>query len=389
MIARQAAKRLEEKMYFSTRVNRGREEEFVNRVAGYKKGSSVSIEVPPAPVVYSGSSFAGGGSAPDFTATTVSLTLDTQKHVPITYTATEKLLEITDFMERIGNPAVDALAATVEADLIARASKMTPNIVGSAGSTPTTAKTFAQAKAAMDRYLAPTSDRTLLMSSEANVEMVDASKALFNPVPSIARQYEEGAVKGMFQGAVTFDCVNLASFGNGADVAMTVNGAQTEGSSTLAVTGNTAVTEGQVFTCPGVYAVHPLTGIATTTLQQFVVTAASATGNISIYPPLNSSAVLANRTISALPTAGDALTFVGSASTNYMRSLMFHRDAFTVAFAPLPVLASCEGYTYMAGGMSVRVMTFGNGSTDTESTRIDVLYGIAGVRRLHACQIIQ
>ena len=53
------------------------------------------------------------------------------------------------------------------------------------------------------------SDRTLLMSSEANIEMVDASKALFNPAPSISKMYAEGSVLGMFQGAAVFECVNL------------------------------------------------------------------------------------------------------------------------------------------------------------------------------------
>lgn len=387
MIAREAAALLEENMYFSTRVNRGRESEFTEAVAGYKKGSSVSIKVPPTPIVYTGATFAEGGSAASFDETSVSLTLDTQKHTGLTFGATERLLEMSEFKERILRPSIASLAATVEADLIARACKMVPNIVGTAGSTPTTAKTFAQARAAMQRYLAPADNRTLLLSSEANTELVDASKALFSPAPAITKMYTEGAVMGMFQGAATFESVNLPSYGNGADIVMTVNGAQTEGASTMAVTGNTAVTEGQIFTVPGVFAVHPLTGVATTTLQQFVVTAASATGTISIFPALKTAAP--NKVISALPTAGDALTFVGSASTNYMRSLMFHRDAFTVAFAPLPVLASCEGYTYMANGMALRVMTFGNGSADTESTRIDVLYGIAAPRRLHACQIIQ
>ena len=59
------------------------------------------------------------------------------------------------------------------------------------------------------------------------------------------------------------------------------------------------------------------------------------------------------------------------------------------AIAPLPVLASCEGYTYSANGFAIRVMTFGNGQSDTESTRIDVLYGIQAVRGIHACRIIQ
>ena len=47
---------------------------------------------------------------------------------------------------------------------------------------------------------------------------------------------------------------------------------------------------------------------------------------------------------------------------------------------PLPVLASCEGYTYSTPEFSIRVMNFGNGQTDVENTRIDVLYGQVTVR---------
>jgi hypothetical protein len=265
MIAREAAGILEEEMNFSTRVNRGREEEFTQAVNGYKKGSSVTIAIPPAPIVYSTSTFADGGSVATYAETSVSLSLDTQKHTGLTFGAAERLLEISEFKERILRPSIASLAATVEADLISRACKMVPNIVGTAGVTPTTAKTFGQARAAMGRYLAPDADRTLLITSEANVELVDSSKALFNPTPAISKMYTEGRVLGMFQGALAFESYNMPTFGNGADIVMTVNGA-TQTGSTLAVTGNTSVAAGQVFTMPGVYAVHPLTGVATTTL---------------------------------------------------------------------------------------------------------------------------
>jgi hypothetical protein len=69
---------------------------------------------------------------------------------------------------------------------------------------------------------------------------------------------------------------------------------------------------------------------------------------------------------------------------------MYHKDAFTAAFAPLPVLASCEGYTArLPSGVSVRVMTFGDGNNDYERTRIDVLYGFTHVRPLWACRITE
>lgn len=386
MIAREAAAMLDEEMPFSTRVNRGREEEFVNAVNGYKKGDTVSIKVPPTSTVYNSSTFAAGGSIDTFTETSVALTLDTQQHVGLTFSAKERLLEIGDFRERVLLPKVRSLAATVEADLILRAQKLCPNVVGTAGSTPTTARTFGAARQKLQMYLAPPGDRTLLLSTEANLEMVDASKALFNPAPSISKMYSEGQLMGMFQGAATFETPNLQAYGNGADIVMTVNGAGQTGS-TLAVSGNTSVAAGQVFTMPGVFAVHPLTGAATTTLQQFVVTATSSSGNISIFPAITTA--FPNKTVSASPTDTNALTFAGSASTTYARSFMFHKDAYTVAFAPLAVLAGTEGYTARMNGMSVRVMTGGDFTNDQESTRMDVLYGIAGVRPLHACNIIQ
>lgn len=138
---------------------------------------------------------------------------------------------------------------------------------------------------------------------------------------------------------------------------------------------------------------HPILGVSNGKLRQFVVTAdftaGGTTGSISIFPELQASSASQVGTVSALPANGAAVSLVGSASTGYRQELAFHKDAFTAAFAPLPILASCEGYTATVGGFSVRVMTFGNGQSDTESTRIDVLYGFAAVRPDHAVRITE
>jgi hypothetical protein len=139
--------------------------------------------------------------------------------------------------------------------------------------------------------------------------------------------------------------------------------------------------------------VHPILGVSNGKLRQFVVTAdftaAGATGSIGIYPPISATTAAAVGTVSALPANGQAVALVGAASTAYRHQLAFHKDAFTAAFAPLPILASCEGYTASVNGFSVRVMTFGNGQTDTESTRIDVLYGFAAVRPDHSTRVTE
>jgi len=392
MIAREAADVFMEASPFLKNINRGRESEFGVDRGGYKIGSSVTVKIPPTGTVYTGSSFAGGGSAPAFSESSVTLTLSNQKHVPLTFTAQEKVLNITDFRDRILKPQISTLAAAVEADLIATATKLTPNLVGTPGSTPSTIKAFQQARQRLQLNLCPADPRTVLMSSEANVELVDTSRGIFNPVKEISNQYMSGVI-GSAIGADWYECVNLASITNGDQVtSVTVKGASQTGSTLLvnATTGK-VFKAGQVFTIDSVYAVHPLTGAVYTTQRQFVITAdataASSEASLSIYPPITTAAP--NQTVNASPSNTAAITFVGAASTAYTQSLMYHRDAFTAAFAPLPILASCEGYTYSANGFSIRVMTFGNGQTDTESTRIDVLYGLAAVRGIHACRIIQ
>lgn len=392
MIAREAADVFMEAAPFLKTINRGRESEFGVDRGGYKIGDSVTIKIPPTGTVYDGASFAGGGSAPAFAESSVSVTLSNQKHVPLTFTAKEKVLNITDFRERILKPQISTLAAFVEADLIANAVKLTPNLVGVPGSTPASLKVFQQARAALQRNLCPADPRSVLLSSEANVEIVDSSRGIFNPVKEISNQFTSGAI-GSALGADWYECVNLPSVANGDEVSgVTVKGASQTGSTLLlnATTGK-VYKKGQVFTLAGVHAVHPLTGNTYTTLRQFVITAdataASSQVSLSIYPAITTAAP--NQTVNASPANNAAVTFVGDASGSYTNSLIYHRDAFTAAFAPLPVLASCEGYTFSANGFSIRVMTFGNGQTDTESTRIDVLYGVQSVRGIHACRIIQ
>ncbi|HET8667714.1 MAG TPA: P22 phage major capsid protein family protein [Terriglobales bacterium] len=393
MIAREAADVFMEAAPFLKSINRGRESEFGSDVGGYKRGDTVSIKIPPTGTVYDGATFAGGGSAPAFSESSVSLQLSSQKHVPLTFTAKEKVLNITDFRERILKPQITTLASYVEADLIATATKLTPNLVGTPGSTPSTIKSFQQARQALQKNLCPSDPRTCLISSEANVELVDTSRGLFNPIKEVNNMFMTGAI-GNALGADWYECVNLASITNGSKVAsVTVSGGSQTGSSLLVggVSNGDTFKKGSVFTIAGVHDVHPLTGNAYTTLRQFVITAdttaSGSTVSLPIYPAITTAAP--NQTVDASPANSAALTFVGSASTAYTQSLMYHRDAFTAAFAPLPILASCEGYTFSGNGFSIRVMTFGNGQSDTESTRVDVLYGLAAVRGIHACRITQ
>ena len=387
MIAREAAKMLEEASPFLANVNRGRQDEFGEAINGYKKGEKVDIEVPRAGVVFDGKTFAGGGAATDVIEDKVPLVLDTQKHIGIKFGAKEKLLDITDFKERILRPQMTTLSSVVEADLIRRAVVATPNMVGTPGSAISTMKTFAEARAVLQRYLTPAADRSTLISSEINVSLTDEARKLFNPQAANSKAFLEGSL-GRAMGADFYEHQSVPVVTNGAAATVTVNGAgQTGNSLTIAAT-TPGFLKGQLFTIAGVFAVHPLTGENTGKLQQFVATGDAASTTLGIYPPIIPAGP--GKNVTASPANGAGLTLVGAASTSYRQSLMFHKDAFTVATAPLGVLAGCEGYTArLPNGISVRVMTGGDFTNDLENTRIDVLYGFAAVRPLHAVRVTE
>jgi len=389
MIAREAAKMLEEEAPFIANINKGRQDEFGKDVQGYNKGDKVTIKIPTAGQVFDGAKFGGTtGDASDVIENSVTLKLDTQKHVALEFGAKEKLLDLTDFKERILRPQMQTLSSVVEADLIQKGLLKVPNQVAMnlSGTNPSNALALAQAK--LNQYLVPKGERSTLLSNEANIALSGEVSRMYNPTQVSSKAYLSGYVASAY-GSDLYNHQSIPVHNKGTAETITIAGANQSGD-TLAMTAGTGgtMTEGTVFTIAGVNAVHPLTGQDLGTLQQFVVreTVTVGTGTqVKVSPSLKATAPA--KTVSALPANGAAVTVV---SVNGFQNLMFHKDAFTAAFAPLPVLASCEGYTArLPSGISVRVMTFGDGNNDIERTRIDVLYGFEVVRSLHACRITQ
>lgn len=391
MLAREAAKMLADSNFVGNHINTSRESEFGKEVQGYQKGETVKVSIPPTPVVYDGSNFAGGGSAPAFAPSSVDLTIDTQKHVPITFTAKEKKLEIADFKKNFLQPAMTALIGTVNTDLLTKMKNLTPNVVGTWGTTPATRAPWRQAGSVLSRFLAPKDARVAHFSLDAQDALAEANATLFHDSKEIKGEFSENAV-GRFAGLDFFEQTSLPVHLNGAGASYAVDGAAEAGTAITVKTGTGAITKGSIITIANVYSVHPITGVSTGALRQFVVTAdyAGGAGELPIYPAIVATSATVVGTVNALPADSAAITIFGTASQSKTQNLVWHQDAFASAFVPLPVLASCEGYTATVKGISVRVMTFGNGSTDTENTRIDVLYASpVGIRRDHATRVTQ
>ena len=388
MIAREAAKMYIEENSLIKSINTGRSDEFGQAVQGYKKGDFVDIGVPPVPVVFDGAQFAGGGAAPSLAEKKVRLQLDTQKHVALTFTAKEKKLDLTDFSERFLRPSMQSLISIVQADLLDRYMVQVPGQVGTWGTVPADRAPYSKARSYLERNLAPTGNRTVLFSSDASEKLTAANATLFHDGKEIRGEFDDGAV-GRFGGFDYFENQSLPLATNGAGASYVVDAAAQTGAALVVKTGTGAIPKGTVFTITGVNAVHPITGVSNGTLRQFVVTAdfVGGAGSVSIYPAITPTTATVVGTVDASPAASAPITIFGTASQAKRQNLAFHKDAFAAAFAPLPVIASCDGYTATIQNVSVRVMTGGDFTNDRESTRIDVLYGAAVVRPDHAVRI--
>lgn len=390
MIAREAAKMLVEEDVVVKNINTSRKVEFGEEVQGYKKGDTVKVLIPPVPVTFDGAVFAGGGNAPSAQETYVDLTLDTQKHVALTFGAKEKLLDLSDFNTRFLRPAMQSLSSVMNADLLIRMKNQTPNVVGTWGTIPNTRTPYRNAASMLDRFLAPRGMRSLHFSSDANDALAEANATLFHTGSEISDQFDENLI-GRFANFDFYAQQSSPLHTNGAGTGYLVNGATQTGSLLAVDTGTGAITKGSIITITGVFAVHPITGVSTGKLRNFVVTAdyAGGAGNVSIFPAITPTSATAVGTVNASPADSAPITIFGTASQSAIQNLGFQKNAFAAAFAPLPVLASCEGYTATINGVSVRVMTFGDGYQDKENTRIDILYGEIGVRPDHAVRITQ
>lgn len=388
MVTRKALMILHQKLNFIGSINRQYDDSFAK--SGAKIGDSLKIRLPNEYTVRSGANL----STQDTNERSVTLAVSNQKGVDVTFSSAEMTLSIDDFAERILEPAMAVLAANIEADALSMALDVyqAVNNVGNA----ITLKNALQARKALTDALAPSSNRTLLLNTQDNLDLVDGLKGLFQDSTEIARQYREGAVGRTAGFGDIYENTLLPSQTTGTALSVTtytVNGAVTaNGSSavTVASAGSTTFKKGDVFTVAGCNRVHPETKADTGALQQFVVTAdyAGGAGSLQFAPAIYTSGGSQNVTAGGLPN-GAALTKIGGASAVYKPSLAYHRDAFTFATADLVMpqgvdFAAREVYD----GLSMRIVRQYAISTDTMPCRIDILYGYKTLRAQLAARIL-
>lgn len=401
MITREALRVLVNNLVFTNLVERQYEDQFGK--AGAKIGNVLNIRKPPRFTRTDGQ----GLQLQDVTETSVPLVLTTQGQRAFTFTSQDLALNIDDFSKRFVKPAVASLANQIDFDGLQRYVDVW-NSVGTPGTTPNALLTYLQAQQKLNENAAPDDDeRSIVMPPVSQAVIIDALKGLFHASDDISEQYKRGKM-GTTIGAEWYMDQNVATqttgtawvgasptmVGSGPTYVTTGTTSSTVSLIALASTG-LVINQGDVFTIAGVYAVNPQNFISTGSLLQFTVlsnyTCSTTTAPaLPVSPPIILTGPF--QTVTAAPATSAAVTFIGGsgAVTTSPQALCFHKEAFAMACADLPLpggVDMAERVSDKELGLSIRLIRAYDINQDRFPLRIDFLYGWSTLYPQLACRI--
>jgi hypothetical protein len=350
--------------------------------AGGKIGTTLRIRLPNDYTVRTGPT-----AAPqDTVEQNTTLTVATQKGVDISFSSVDRAMSLDDFGDRILAPMVNNLAGAVAGDIIS-GSENIPNLIhavdGSNNTISPTFTTWATANGLLNSLGAPMGQRQVVVDPITEARTVSSFSGLFNSQDKVGRQYTTGRMGNNVLGFDwSMDQTVLQHTTGAYSTLGTVSGASQTGSAvtTSALAG--PLTKGDVISFAGVFAVNRVTKASTGALAQFVVTANVAGGatSIPIYPALTPGNV-AYGTVSASPANGAAITVATKAGEVYRKNFVFVPQAVTMVTADLELPRGVhEAARERYAGISMRMVSAYNISTDQFITRLDILYGHAWIR---------
>ncbi len=386
-VTREALRILHQKLNFVGNIKRDYDDSFAK--SGAKIGDSLKIRLPNQYTVRTGATL----SAQDTSEISTTLQVATQKGVDLNFTSVDLTMSLDDFSKRILDPAMSVLAANIEADALSMMLDVYQS-VNNIGSAITFGKLMSSRKVLNDALAPMDSNRSILLNTQDNVDLVDGLKGLFQDSAAIKEQYREGSM-GRTGGFDFYENTLIANQATGTAAAATgytVNGAVTVNGSTavtLAAGANT-FKKGDVITFVGCNRVHPETKADTGVLQQFVVAAdyAGGAGSLSFAPAIYTSGGRQN-VVAAGIANGVAVAKIGGASAIYKPSLAFHKDAFAFATADLVMPQGVDfASRQVIDGVSMRIVRQYDINNDKFPCRLDVLYGYKTIRPELACRIL-
>jgi len=404
MITNEALMVLENELTFSSEVDRNYDDQFA--VSGAKIGNTLNVRRPGRFIGTSGPAL----NVEDFNETSVPVTLSTQFHVDTQFTTQDLALSLDMFSDRVLKPAVAAVANKIDFDGLTMAKNNTANIVGTAGTPPTSLLTYLTAGAFLDAEGAPRDGRrSCIVEPFTGATIVDSLKGLFVPSDMISKQYQKGMMGRDSAGMnwkMDQNVVNQ-TFGSYSTATLACDTATATGflatgwaqTSTIALTATTATAGlqvGDVIQIANIYAVNPQNRSAygSGKLRNFVVTTAvtvatSGTTSVTVSPAVITGGQFQNVTVTST-SATAAVTPFNKLGTVSPQNIVMHKNAFTLATADLELP---DGVVFAGRasdkelGLSMRVVRQYTINNDSIPTRVDVLYGWAPLYPELACRV--
>lgn len=420
---------LENELVFTDKVNRDYDDRFA--VDGAKIGYTVNARKPAR---FKGT-MGPGLNVEDFVESSIPVTLTSQFHVDTSFITSDLLLSMDNFSKRVLRPKIATIANRIDYDGLQMATRAAFNLTGTPGTKPSTVNPFLDAGAWLDSEGVPRDgSRYCVMDQWSQSSMVASLAGLFNPQIKVSDQYRKGLLGMDTLGFDMYLDQNVSAQTFGAlggtvqyDSSITSTALLTSGwadSGTLGTKGWTASTGtcnvGDVFTIGLVKAVNPQNRqqVGGGLLRNFVVVKpASTTLTKGTYAVSNdpvtgldiggtytadSSGQLTltiaaciisagqYQNVSVAPVNSASITFAAAASKVSPQNLAFHRDAFTLVSADLPLPGGVDMASRAAHkdvGVSMRVVRQYTINNDALPTRIDVLYGWATLYREFATRV--
>ena len=395
MITNEALMVLENELTFSSEVMRSYDDQFA--VTGAKIGATLNIRRPGRFIGTSGPAL----NVEDFNETSSPLTLTTQFHVDTQFTTQDLALSLDAFSDRVLKPAVAAVANKIDFDGTTMAKLNTANIVGTAGTPPTSLLTYLTAQAYLDAEGAPRDGRrSCIIEPFTGATIVDSLKGLFIPNTTIGLQYSKGMMGRDSAGmnwkmdqnisAQTFGTyTGTATINTSTDTGILTTGWASTSSLTLTKSGTFTPLVGDTFTIANVYAVNPQNRQAygSNKLRNFVITAISGTA-VTVSPAVISAGQFQN--VSITSPGASAVTPFNQAGAVSPQNIVMHKNAFVLGCADLDLP---DGVVFAGRasdkdlGLSMRIVRQYTINNDSIPTRVDVLYGWAPLYAELACRV--
>lgn len=403
-ITNEALMVLENELTFTSEVNREYDDQFA--ISGAKIGSTVNVRKPARFIGTTGPNL----SVEDFNETSIPVTLNTQFHVDTQFSTADLALSLDMFSDRVIKPGVAAIANKIDRDGLVLAKNNIANIVGTAGTPPTSLLTYLTGQAYLDSEGAPRDGRrACIVEPFTSATIVDSLKGLFMPSQKISDQYEKGMMGTDSAGMRWKMDQNVVSqtFGSYATATLSTNtatftGSLTSGwasSSTITISAASAaapIKQGDVITIANVYAVNPQNRqpYGTNRLRNFVVTSdvtisSGGSASVTVSPAIITAGQFQNVSVSATSSSAVVTPF-NNTGTVSPQNIILHRNCETLACADLELPAG----VVFAGrasdkelGLSIRVVRQYTINNDSVPCRLDVLYGWAMLYPELGCRV--